>query len=106
MTSLDDGYDVKRTVENAKKLIEDTQVLALMLPRGTANSEALLPMLTEKRAPLLASVGGSKVLHDPPNRFLFIIRPHYRTEAERIVGQLTAQGITKIGVVYTDDAFG
>ena len=43
MTSLDDGYDVKRTVENAKELIDDTQVLALMLPRGTANSEALLP---------------------------------------------------------------
>ena len=61
--------------------------------------------MTEKRVPLLAPVGGSKVLHDPPNRFLFNIRPH-RTEAERIIGQLTAQGITKIGVVYTDDAFG
>ena len=43
LTSRDDGYDVKRIVENAKELIDDTQVLALMLPRGTANSEALLP---------------------------------------------------------------
>ena len=106
LTSLDDGYDVKRTVENATKLINERQVLALMLPRGTANAEALLPMLADKRVPLLAPVGGSKVLHEPPNRFLFNIRPQYRTEVERIVGQLTAQGDTKIGIVYTDDEFG
>ena len=106
LTSLDDGYDVKRTVENATTLIDKNQVLALMLTRGTANSEALLPVLTEKHVPLLGPVGGSKALHDPPNRFLFNIRPQYRTEAERVVGQLTAQGITKIGIVYTDDAFG
>ena len=106
LTSLDDGYDVKRTVENATKLIDEKQVFALMLPRGTANAEALLPLLTDRRVPLLGPVGGSKALHEPPNRYLFNIRPQYRTEAERIVGQLTAQGITKIGIVYTDDAFG
>ena len=106
LTSLDDGYDVKRTVENATKLIDEKQVFALMLPRGTANAEALLPILTDRRVPLLGPVGGSKALHEPPNRYLFNIRPQYRTEAERIVGQLTAQGITKIGIVYTDDAFG
>ena len=106
LTSLDDRYDVKRTVENATKLIDEKQVFALMLPRGTANAEALLPLLTDRRVPLLGPVGGSKALHEPPNRYLFNIRPQYRTEAERIVGQLTAQGITKIGIVYTDDAFG
>ena len=106
LTSLDDGYDVKRTVENATKLIDEKQVFALILPRGTANAEALLPILTDRRVPLLGPVGGSKALHEPPNRYLFNIRPQYRTEAERIVGQLTAQGITKIGIVYTDDAFG
>ena len=53
LTLLDDGYDAKRTVENAKKLIYENHVLALILPRGTANSEALLPLLLEKRVPLL-----------------------------------------------------
>lgn len=106
LESLDDGFDPKRTVENAGKLIAESNVLALFLTRGTANAEALIPLLADRKVPLFAPVGGSKLLHDPPQRYLFNLRPQFRTEVERIVAQLAAMGIKQIAVVYTDDAFG
>ncbi len=106
LKSLDDGYDATRTVNNARTLAQDKTVMALMLSRGTSNAEALLPVLTELRMPLLGPVGGSRVLHSPPNRYMFNLRPPYQTEVSKAIGQLAAQGITQLAVVYTDDAFG
>jgi branched-chain amino acid transport system substrate-binding protein len=106
LKSLDDGYDVTRTVNNVRTLAQDKTVMALMLSRGTSNAEALLPVLTELKMPLLGPVGGSRVLHSPPNRYMFNLRPPYQTEVSKAIGQLVAQGITQLAVVYTDDAFG
>jgi branched-chain amino acid transport system substrate-binding protein len=106
LKSLDDGYDITRTVNNARMLAQDKSVVALMLSRGTSNAEALLPVLTELKIPLLGPVGGSRILHSPPNRYMFNLRPAYQTEVAKAIGQLAAQGITQLAVVYTDDAFG
>lgn len=106
LESLDDGYDSKRTVSNAKLLIEEKGVVALTLGRGTANAEAVMPLLQEKKVPMVGFAGGSVAMHSPPNRYLFNLRPPYRVEAERAVGQLLAQGVSSIAAVYTDDAFG
>lgn len=104
--SLDDGYEPKRTLENAKQLIDQRNVLALFLSRGSANAEALLPLLTDRRTPLVAPVGGSKAMHEPANRYLFNHKPMFRLEVERAVGQLAIQGMRKLAAVYVDDAFG
>jgi branched-chain amino acid transport system substrate-binding protein len=104
--SLDDGYDPKKTVALAQTLIESQGVLALILGRGTANAEALMPLLLKKRVPMVGFAGGSVAMHVPANRYFFNLRPPYRLEAERAVGQLIAQGIMSIAAVYTDDAFG
>lgn len=106
LESLDDGYDPKKTVSNARTLIEDRRVVALTLGRGTANAEAVMPLLLEKGVPMIGFAGGSVAMHTPANRYLFNLRPPYRIEAERAVGQLLAQGVTSIAAVYTDDAFG
>lgn len=106
LESLDDGYDPKKTVSNARTLIEDKGVVALTLGRGTANAEAVMPLLLEKGVPMIGFAGGSVAMHTPANRYLFNLRPPYRVEAERAVGQLLAQGVTSIAAVYTDDAFG
>lgn len=104
--SLDDGFDPKRSVENVKKLAEDKALIALLLSRGTANAEALLPVLTEIKVPLLGPVGGSQAMHTPPNRYLFNLRTQTQTEVFKAIAQLNAQGLKRLAVVYTDDAFG
>ncbi len=106
LTSLDDGYDPKKTVALAKTLIESKGVLALILGRGTSNAEALMPLLLAERVPMVGFAGGSVAMHTPPNRYLFNLRPPYRVEAQRAAEQLGAQGVTSIAAVYTDDAFG
>ncbi len=106
LQSLDDGYDPKKTVELARTLIDTNGVTALILGRGTANAEALMPLLLEKKVPMVGFAGGSVAMHTPVNRYFFNLRPPYRVEAERATGQLIAQGVTALASVYTDDAFG
>ena len=106
LQSVDDAYDPKKTVTLAKTLIESNRVLALILGRGTANAEAVMPLLQEKRVPMVGFAGGSVAMHTPSNRYFFNLRPPYRIETERAVGQLVAQGIKSVTAVYTDDAFG
>ncbi len=106
LRTMDDGFDPKRSVENVKKLAEDKALIALFLSRGTANAEALLPVLTEIKVPLLGPVGGSQPMHKPANRYLFNLRTQTQTEVFKAIMQLNAQGLTQLAVVYTDDAFG
>lgn len=106
LESIDDGYDPKRTVENAKKLIDEKGVLALFLFRGTSNAEALLPVIAEKKTLLFGGVGSSMKMHAPMNRYMFNLRPPVQTEVSSIVTQLASQGIRDLAVIYTDDGFG
>jgi branched-chain amino acid transport system substrate-binding protein len=106
LESLDDGFDPKKTAENAKALITERHVLALMLSRGTANAEALIPVTQQYKTAVLAPVGGSERMHRPADHYLFNMRPPHRFEAEKAVGQLAAQGLRHIAVTYVDDAMG
>jgi ABC-type branched-subunit amino acid transport system substrate-binding protein len=106
LESVDDGFDPKRTVANATKLITERKVLALMLSRGTANAEALIPVTRTYKTMVFAPVGGSELMHRPADHYLFNIRPMHRLEVEKAVAQLSAQGMRRIAVAYVDDALG
>ena len=93
-------------MENARKLIDERKVLALFLFRGTANAEALMPVVLERKVPLFAGVGSSKTMHEPPNRYLFNLRAPVQVEVSSVVSQLVAQGVTDVSVIFTDDGFG
>lgn len=104
--TIDDGFDTKRTVSNARRLITERGVLALFQSRGSANAEALIPVLNEFKIPLIAPVGGSNAMHDASNRYLFNHKPMFRLEAERAILHLATQGMKRVAIIYTDDAFG
>jgi branched-chain amino acid transport system substrate-binding protein len=106
LKSLDDAYDAKRAAANTKTLIENDKVFSLFLYRGTPTTEAALPILTAAKVPLLAPITGAQSLHEPFNRYVFHVRAKYQSEAGKIIDQLTALGMTKIGVIYANDSFG
>ncbi len=106
LESLDDGFDPKRTPEVIKKLIDEKQVFALFLSRGTPTNEAAYPVLEEARVPLVGPSTGAMSMYDPPRRYLFPVRPSYHSETAKIVGQLVSTGINRIAVFHTDDSFG
>src|SRR3954468_6346422 len=106
LESLDDGFDPKRTPEVVKKLIDEKQVFALFLSRGTPTNEAAYPVLEQAKVPLVGPSSGAMSMYDPPRRYLFPVRPSYHSETAKIVAQLVSTGINRIAVFHTDDSFG
>jgi ABC-type branched-subunit amino acid transport system substrate-binding protein len=106
LVSLDDKFDPKLTVENAKKLIVERNAVALFLIRGTPHSEAVKPLLDEHKVPLVAPSTGAMVLHKPVHPWIFNVRATYQREASKAVTHLATIGMTRIAVVHVDDSFG
>jgi branched-chain amino acid transport system substrate-binding protein len=106
LVSLDDKFDPKLTVENAKKLVVERNAIALFLVRGTPHSEAIKPLLDEHKVPLVAPSTGAMVLHKPVHPWIFNVRATYQREASKAVTHLATIGVTRIAVVHVDDSFG
>ena len=106
LVSVDDKFDPKLTAENARELITKKGVLALFLTRGTPNTQAVMPLLTEYKVPLIAPSSGAMVLHTPVHPWLFNVRATYQHEADRAVRHLSLVGVSRIAVVQVDDSFG
>ena len=106
LISLDDKLDPKLAAENARTLIVDKGVLALFLNRGTPHTQAIMPLLTEHRIPLIAPSTGAMVAHKPVHPWVFNVRATYQREVERAVLQLAAVGLRRIALVAVDDSFG
>ena len=105
LLTLDDGYVVERTVENAKKLL-DQDVFAFFGMFGSANYAALIPLINERGLPSIAPYTGADGLRAQNSPTTFWLRASYGDETEKIVDQLTTLGINRIAVFYQDDAFG
>ena len=103
---LDDGFDVKRTVDNTRKLVLEDKVFLVYNSTGTANTAAVLPLLTEHKTIAFGPVTGAAAFRDNFNRYVFNVRASYAAEAQRIVQQQLQLGITQVAVVYQDDGFG
>ena len=106
LISLDDKFDPKLAAENARKLVEERNVLALFLTRGTPHAEAMIPLLEKYNIALVGPSTGAMVLHHPVRKQIFNVRSSYQREAEKAVTHLTSMGITRIAVVLADDSFG
>lgn len=106
LLSLDDKFDPKLAAENARKLIEEQNVAALFLTRGTPHAEAVLPLLDKHGVPLIGPSTGAMTLHQPVRKHIFNVRATYQREAEKAVTHLATIGMNKIAVVHVNDSFG
>ncbi|MBU0589102.1 MAG: ABC transporter substrate-binding protein [Gammaproteobacteria bacterium] len=106
LLSLDDKFDPKLAAENARKLIEEQNVVAMFLNRGTPHSQAIIPLLDKHGVALIAPSTGAMLLHQPVQKHVFNVRATYQREAEKAITHLATIGINKIALVYVDDSFG
>jgi len=104
--TLDDGFDPARTVENTRKLVEENKVFMIFNNTGTAQTAAILPMLTASRTIVFGPVTGASSFRDNFNPLMFHVRASYGNEARRILSQIKQMGITRVAVFYQDDGFG
>jgi ABC-type branched-subunit amino acid transport system substrate-binding protein len=105
LISLDDKFDPKLAVANAKELINQG-VISLFLNRGTPHTQAIMPLLVEHAIPLVGPSTGAMVLHAPVHPWLFNVRATYQREAERAVSHLSLIGTDRMAIVQVDDTFG
>lgn len=106
MRVLDDKFDPALTLANAETLIKKDKVFALFQGRGTPHTQGILPLLQASNVPLVAPSTGAAAFHQPPHRQLFNIRAKYQDEVAKAVEHFTTIGITAIGILHVDDAFG
>lgn len=105
-TTLDDGFDPARAVENTRRLLETDKVFMIFHSTGTAQTAAILPLIKEHRTLLFGPVTGASVFRDTFNPLVFHVRAGYASEATRIVSQLRQQGVSRVAVFYPDDGLG
>jgi branched-chain amino acid transport system substrate-binding protein len=105
-TTLDDGFDAKRAVENTRKLIDEQGVFMIYNNTGTAQTAAILPLLEESKTIVFGPVTGASAFRDKLNPYVFHVRASYANEARRIVSQLKQSGIARVAVFYQDDGLG
>jgi len=107
LKSLDDGYEPERTVEATKKILDADKVFALVGAVGTPTSKAGQPIATDAKVPFVGPFTGAEFLRDPYNRYVVNVRASYYQETEAWIEHLTKDlGISKIAILYQDDAFG
>ncbi len=102
---LDDGGDSKRTVENAKKLI-DQGVLALYGTIEGGPCTALLPLIAEKQIPLVACMAGAPQLRQPFNPYVFPVRAAHLSEFEELLRYASQNGMKRLAFVHSDSETG
>ena len=99
-TVLDDAFDVKRSVENHRKLITEQNVFMVFGNIGTGNTLALLPLLESTNTLAFAPISGAPALRQEVHRHLFHVRPSYSDDARSVVSHLKTLGITRAAVFY------
>ncbi|MEX1165358.1 MAG: ABC transporter substrate-binding protein [Hydrogenophaga sp.] len=105
-TSLDDGFDPKRALENSRKLIEEQKIFMLFSNTGTAQTAAVLPLIKEKKTILFGPLTGASSMREGVNPYLFHVRAGYANEAAKIVSQNKLIGVSRMAIVYLDDGLG
>ncbi len=107
LVSVDDGYEPTKSIDAAKKLIEQDKVFALVGSVGTPTSAAVQPIAAEAGVPFIGAFTGAEFLREPYKAQVINVRASYFQETETMVEHLTQDlGVTKIAIFYQDDAFG
>lgn len=106
--SYDDGYSPPKTVEQARRLVEQDEVLLIFQSLGTPTNTAIHKYMNAKRVPQLFVATGASKWGDPEH-FPWTMgwQPTYPTEA-MIYAQhiLATKPDAKIGILYQNDDYG
>jgi ABC-type branched-subunit amino acid transport system substrate-binding protein len=106
--SYDDGYSPPRTVEMARKLVEQDEVLFMFQTLGTPSNTAIHKYMNMKKVPQMYVATGATKWNDPKNYpWTMGWQPNYQSEAAAYAAHiLKTKPDAKIGVLYQNDDYG
>ena len=106
--SLDDGYNPAKTVEQARKLVEQEEVLLIFQPLGTPSNSAIHKYMNEKKVPHLFVATGATKWGDPKNfPWTMGFQPSYQSESKVFAAHLLdTKPNAKVAILYQNDDYG
>lgn len=106
LQTLDDASSGSKSAENARALLKDPSVIALFGGIEGGPCVAQMQVAVEARVPLVACMGGSPELRDPPNPWVFPVRAGHYEEFDRLIEQALRFGMGRIAFVHADNDTG
>ena len=104
----DSGYDPKKAVLAAQKLVTQDKVFAMLAHIGTAGNMATFPVLFPKKVINFYPLTGAREMFEEPNmnlKFAFSV-PYYDQARKGTVKLVQDKGLKKPCAIYQDDEFG
>lgn len=105
LVSLDDKNDRKTAGQNANKLVNDQNVLALFGFASATLSLDAMPIVKERHVPFFAPFTGADAIHKQ-NPYVFVMRASYEDELGKILDHWRSLGVTRVTVIHYDDEIG
>jgi len=103
----DSGYDPKRAVLAAQKLVNQDKIFAMVGHIGTAQNLATFPVLFDKNVISFFPLSAAREMYEPLNRLKYsFIAPYYDQMREATPRLAKEKGASKVCAIYQDDEFG
>lgn len=106
LETLDDGYEVERSVANVRRLLADPDIFALFNCFGTPQVEATLPLLRGSDVPYFAPLTGSQLARPKGMRNVLNVRASYADETDKLMQHLAPIGYKRVAIAYQNNSFG
>jgi branched-chain amino acid transport system substrate-binding protein len=101
----DSGGDAAKAKQFATRLVAEDKVIAQVGGSTTGDTMAMIPVFEEAKLPFI-SLAGAVVIIEPVKKFVFKTPHTDKMACEKIFTDMKARGLTKIGMISGQDAFG
>lgn len=103
----DAGYDPKKAILAAQKLVNQDKIFMMVGHIGTAQNEAAMPVQFEKDVINFFPLTAARSMYEPFHRLKFSTLPTYFEQLNSSLPKLIRQkNVTKVCAIYQDDDFG
>ena len=103
----DSGYDPKRAVLAAQKLVNQDKIFIMAGHLGTAHNNAAMPVQFEKNIVNFMPITAAREMYEPLNRLKYALVSAYYDQVRVALPKMVAdKGAKKVCTIYQDDEFG
>ena len=103
----DSGYDPKRAVLAAQKLVNQDKIFIMVAHIGTAQNNAAMPVQFEKNIVNFFPVTAAREMYEPFNRLKYAFAAPYFDQVRMAMPKLVRdKAAKKVCTIYQDDEFG
>ncbi len=105
---LDDASDTTKAVTNARKLISEDKVDAIVGSSTTPNSLAMREVAADSGTPMLSMAASAQIINpmDPKTRWIFKTPQNDALMADAVAISMKANGVKTMGYIGFADAYG